>query len=90
MIVAVQALRYSPQGLPILTMSLSHQSLQIEAGKERSVTLSIEAKIIGETALAWQHQEGTSVQLTGFLASPKTRYATPVLHIQQIELLNKG
>lgn len=89
-IVATKALRYTPQGLPVLEMSLSHHSKQIEAEKPRDVTLNIEAKIMGDTALAWQHEEGRAVQVNGFLSGRTTRYASPVLHIQQIKLLNKG
>ena len=76
-----EPLRYSPAGIPILQMRLTHESEQIEAGKPRRVICELPAVAIGEVAarLAKKSIE-TEWQFTGFVAN-KRRYEIAELHV---------
>ena len=87
----ISAVRYSPSGVPILQMILFHESEQLEAENLRKVSVTIDAIIIGQNALGWQHEhiKGKEVEVTGFLAQKHQRNPKPVLHIQSINF-SKG
>lgn len=80
----VQAVRYTPAGLPVLMLWLSHESWQTENAERYLAKFEIEAKIIGEAAIRWQHSAGSMVKVSGFLAQKGRRYPKPILHIQNI------
>lgn len=80
-----QPLRYTPAGLPVLVLTLSHQSWQTELGERYLAKLDIEAKLMGQAALVWQHRTGSMVRASGFLSHKSLRFAKPVLHIQHID-----
>jgi primosomal replication protein N len=82
-----EALRYSPGGVPILSMTLEHQSHLIEGGVPRVVDLSIEAIAIGNVALELDRVEpGTTLTARGFLANRSRRSTRAVLHVNGFEL----
>lgn len=85
----LSALRYTPAGVPILMMTLIHQSEQKELGVLRQVNCEVDAKLTGDMALQWQNSEGLSVVVQGFLARRSLKSNRLVLHIQHIEM-NKG
>ncbi|MBP6562475.1 MAG: primosomal replication protein N [Neisseriaceae bacterium] len=85
----LDALRYTPAGLPVLMMVLQHHSTQEEAGQDRSVTCEVQAKLFGDAAKTWQHAQDSMVKVTGFLSQKSLRNPRLVLHIQTIEL-HKG
>lgn len=80
------ALRYTPAGVPILVMNLTHQSEQTELGVLRQVSCEIDAKLTGELALKWQNSAGSCVEVQGFLAKRSLKSNRLILHIQHIEL----
>ena len=82
----VSALRYTPAGVPILTMTLLHQSEQTELGVLRQVACEIDAKITGDMALQWQNSAGKRVEVKGFLAKRSLKSNRLILHIQHIEM----
>ena len=83
----VSALRYTPAGVPILTMTLLHQSEQEELGVLRQVACELDAKITGNMALKWQNMAGESAGVQGFLANRSLKSNRVILHIQHIEMI---
>lgn len=81
----VDAVRYTPAGVPILDVVLKHQSIQQENGVERQIHFELPAKILGNTALLWQHKQGQIVTVNGFLAQRSLKTVRPMLHIQNIQ-----
>ena len=84
-IAELQALRYTPAGLPALDLRLEHESRQKEAGSERSVTASVKAVAFGALAEKLARQAlGSQWKFQGFLATPRNGKLL-VLHIQDIQ-----
>lgn len=79
-------IRYTPAGIPVLMMKLTHQSQQQEMDILRQVACEIDAKITGEMALKWQNSVGQVVEVQGFLAKRSLKNNQLVLHIQHIEM----
>lgn len=77
-------LRYTPAGVPVLTLWLSHESWQTELGERYLAKFEIQAKALGDLALNWPYQQGDNVEISGFLAQQSMRYPRPIFHIQQI------
>lgn len=84
-IAQVQALRYTPAGLPALNLLLEHQSVVEQAGGKRQVSASIKAVAVGELAQILAAQAiGSSGQFSGFLATALNgKY--PVFQIQSFQ-----
>lgn len=83
----VSDVRYTPAGLPVLEMLLEHASEQHEMGKNRIVKCEINAKLLGQMALAWKDTVDNMVKVEGFLACRSFKDSRLVLHIQNIEHL---
>lgn len=79
-------LRYTPAGLPVLQIWLSHQSRQTQSDIERDVSFEMQAVLIGESAerLAGKLINQT-VDISGFIAQRSLRNQRLVLHIESIE-----
>ncbi len=81
-----EALRYTPAGIPVLTLSLEHASGQVEAEVPRRVELHIEAMVIGELARRMERlQVGQPVSVRGFLANRSRRSTRVILHVNEFE-----
>jgi primosomal replication protein N len=81
----LQALRYTPAGLPALDLRLVHESSQVEAGVSRKVSAAVKAVAFGALAERLARQAlGSSWSFRGFLATPRNS-KTVVLHIQDIQ-----
>ena len=81
-----ETLRYTPAGIPLLSLTLQHASEQLEAGLMRKVECEVNAVAMGELALKTQNIEpGTPVDVSGFLARRRLRSTQLVLHINTIE-----
>ena len=66
------ALRYTPAGLPVLDMVLTHRSEVQQAGHPRQVSLEIKAVAIGDiTAHLGRLALGSQGSFAGFLASAR-------------------
>ena len=84
-IAEVQALRYTPAGLPALDLRLEHESQQQEAGVQRQVKAAIKAVAFGALAERLARQAlGSNWEFIGFLASPRNGKGV-VFHIQDIQ-----
>lgn len=82
----VQALRFTPAGIPVLEFRLKHASTQSEAGSQRRVELDMPAIAFGGLAQRLA-AEAPSGELTacGFLAPRGMRSAQLVLHAREID-----
>jgi primosomal replication protein N len=79
-------LRYTPAGLPALSLTLFHASEQPEAGGRRKVDCEIAAVAFGETAASLAKlAPGTAVRCEGFLARRWRTGTTLALHIERFE-----
>jgi len=81
-IAEVEAMRYTPAGLPALNFRLEHESEVTEAGGQRSVKAAIRAVAFGSQAERLVKQTVGSVwKFTGFIANARQGKSV-VFHIQ--------
>jgi len=85
-LVEMDALRYTPGGVPIVKFRLAHESSQTEAGTERKVGCEVagvafeaEAKLLASAPL------GSEMSITGFLDRKGKSSRQVELHAVQIE-----
>lgn len=83
---AIEPLRYTPAGLPLLRLQLQHDSEQQEAGLNRKVQCQLAAVLIGEKANLTL-QSGDQIKVKGFLAQRSAKSTQVVMHIQEIQLM---
>ena len=82
-----EAIRYTPAGIPIVGLRLSHQSVQREAGADRTVEMEISAIAADRVALRIDRVAlGTELKLEGFLAPRRRNVKALVLHVTEFEL----
>lgn len=82
-VVNIEPLRYTPAGIPLLSVVLRHVSEQVEAGMKRKVECEVNAVILGDLALK-SPKIGAQIQATGFLAKRSLKSTQLVMHINQI------
>ncbi len=83
-------LRYTPAGVPFMEMRIQHFSRQPEAGSERDVSVTLLVIALGEPALvAATIKTGQSIAVKGFLSQRSLKSEFPVLHVNQIKLLEE-
>ena len=81
-ITELQAMRYTPAGVPALNLKLGHTSSVMEAGQERQVEAAMKAVALGSMAERLAQQASGSVwKFSGFLATPRNGKHV-VFHIQ--------
>lgn len=85
-VVQLEPLRYTPAGIPLLSLVLRHASEQIEAGMKRKVECEVNAVALGELALNPQLKVGEHLKVSGFLAKRSMKSTQLVMHINQIAL----
>jgi primosomal replication protein N len=80
-------LRYTPAGIPALSLTLEHASEQPEAGGRRKVDVELAAVAFGPAAEALARVvPGTLLRCEGFLARRYRTGTTLALHIERFEL----
>ena len=78
---AKEPLRYTPAGIPVLNVRLTHQSEQIEAGRPRRVECELPGVALGEVATKLAAVElQQERQFSGFLVTTR-KYEMPELHV---------
>ncbi|NMM12699.1 MAG: primosomal replication protein N [Rhodoferax sp.] len=84
-IAEIEALRYTPAGLPALNIRLDHESDIQEAGQTRQVKAAMKAVAFGALAERLVKQAiGSAWKFSGFLATPRNgKYV--VFHIQEFQ-----
>ncbi len=85
-VVNIAPLRYTPAGIPLLSVVLQHVSEQVEANMKRKVECEVNAVILGDLTKI-NLQIGTHIQATGFLAKRSLKSTQLVMHINQIEVM---
>ena len=83
-VVQVEPLRYTPAGIPLLSVVLHHASEQIEAGMKRKVECEVNAVILGDLALKGL-KIGAQIIAQGFLARRSLKSTQLVMHINEIK-----
>ena len=84
-IAEAEPLRYTPAGLPAISLRLEHSSQQMEVGHPREVKAALKAVAFGAMAERLARQNiGSLWTFQGFLANPRNA-KTAVLHIQDIQ-----
>ncbi len=87
----VAALRYTPAGIPLLSFTLKHVSQQVEAGMKRQVECEIPAVAMAKIAeQARGLKVGNVARVTGFLAKKSLNSRQLILHINELEIIEKG
>jgi primosomal replication protein N len=83
-------LRYTPAGIPAVECTLSHASMQAEAGGERRVECELSAVAFGEVAKALARvTPGSALRVRGFIARRHRTGITVALHINEFAM-NEG
>ena len=86
----LQAIRYSPAGVPVLQFELQHQSRQTEANMALTVEVNMRIQAAGELAQeVGRFSDGTEIVVKGFLARTSQRSDIPVLHVNSYKLLKE-
>jgi len=84
-VVEIDALRYTPSGVPALNCQLEHASEVTEAGQVRQVKAIIKAVSFGAIAERLVRLDiGSKWTFKGFLANPRSSKQL-VFHIQEFE-----
>ena len=82
-IAEIDALRYTPSGVPALNVQLEHDSEVLEAGQARQAKVSIKSVAFGTVAERLARQAiGSNWYFKGFLATPRGAKRV-VFHIQE-------
>jgi primosomal replication protein N len=85
---ALDALRYTPAGIPIVELKLEHESPQQEANKTRTVMCEVAAVAAGQIAQRMvQVPLGARIKASGFLAHRGKSKVQLVLHINEFEFI---
>jgi len=86
-VVQVEPLRYTPAGIPLLSVVLRHVSEQIEAGMKRKVECEVNAVVLGDLALS-DLKTGAKIIAHGFLAKRSLKSTQLVMHINHVEFVS--
>ncbi len=87
----VAELRYTPAGIPLLSFTLKHVSQQVEAGMKRQVECEVPAVAMAKIAeQAKGLRIGNVARVAGFLAKKSLNSRQLILHINELEIIEKG
>ncbi len=88
-VVALDPLRYTPAGIPLLRLQLAHDGQLVDHGQPRKLSFGISAVASGPLAQRLADtQAGQCMHFTGYLAAQALGSKYLVLHIQQAQLAN--
>ena len=83
----LEPLRYTPAGIPLLSFRLAHQSRQLEAQHERSVSLDLPVLVLGDLAREMAGlATGGKLVVRGFLARRSLKSLSVELHATAYKL----
>ena len=81
---AIEPLRYTPAGIPLLSFKLKHQSRQMEAGLRRQVECEMGGVAMAEVAVAMSRLKlGQAVRMSGFLNRRNRMSTQLILHVTE-------
>ncbi len=85
-IVQLEALRYTPAGIPITNFRIGHVSQQMEGGSLRRAECEVSCVAVEGVALKISRLKlGDQLQVEGFLARRSLKTAQLVLHVNRIK-----
>ncbi len=85
------ALRYTPAGIPLISFTLKHVSQRTEAGMLRQVECEVPAVVMAKLAeQARDLRVGHHARVEGFLAKKSLNSRQLILHINALEIIEKG
>lgn len=85
-VVALEVLRHTPAGIPVLSLTIRHASIQIEAGMKRQAECEVPAMAMGDlTKKAQTLNLGDKVRVAGFLVRKSLKNDRLVLHLNELE-----
>jgi len=86
-------LRHTPAGIAALRFKMAHQGQQMEANRQRSVSVETEGVAFGPVAEALAKvKQGTALTLVGFLdrKGPQGALGSPLeLHVTEFECIEE-
>jgi len=84
-IVRLNAIRYTPTGIPVLEAVVRHQSSQQEAGIQRQIHCELPVVALGDTAaIMAKLKTGDDIRLEGFISRKSQINQQLVLHVNHI------
>ena len=87
-LIAKQTIRFTPAGIPVLTLDFQHESEQVEAGVKRRVKAQIVVVAAGEIAKAIDTVSlGQAVCLSGFLTEKRKDSKSLTMHLNEFKVL---
>ncbi|HKA40250.1 MAG TPA: primosomal replication protein N [Burkholderiales bacterium] len=87
---AIEALRYTPAGIPVLGFTLLHRSQQSEAGLKRQVECEVNGVAMAEVAVAMsRYKVGRAVRVKGFMNRKNRMSAQLVLHATEAQAIEE-
>ena len=82
----IDAIRYTPAGVALLSAQLAHQSVQLEAGLKRVIEQNFKCRFAGKLADQVSRLSlGSHIKVRGFLASAKRGSMSLIVHVQELE-----
>ena len=87
---AIEPLRYTPAGVPLLNFRLLHRSQQAEAGVKRQVECEVNGVAMAEVAVALSRlKPGQAARVKGFLNRRNRMSAQLVFHATDAQVIKE-
>ncbi len=87
---AIEPLRYTPAGIPLIHFRLLHRSQQAEAGLKREVECEVNGVAMADVAVALSRlKPGQAARLTGFLNRKNRMSAQLVFHATDAQVIEE-
>ena len=85
-VILLEALRFTPAGIPILILTVRHVSNRSEAGMKRQVECDVPVMAMADLAKkAAGLKIGDQIKVAGFLAKKSLKNDRLVLHLNELE-----
>ena len=87
---AVEPLRYTPAGVPLLSFRLVHRSRQTEAGLKRQVECEMGGVAMADVAVSMaRFKPGQAVKVNGFINRKNRMSAQLILHATEARAIKE-
>ena len=87
---AIEPLRYTPAGIPLLNFRLLHRSQQAEAGVKRQVECEVNGVAMGEVAVGLSRlKPGQAARVKGFLNRKNRMSAQLIFHATEAQAIKE-
>lgn len=87
---AIEPLRYTPAGVPLINFRLLHRSQQAEAGLKRQVECEVNGVAMAEVAVALSRlKPGQAARVKGFLNRKNRMSAQLVFHATDAQAIKE-